>query len=362
MEASIISALNEFDYDKVENLARDIITTPIESFAKTSLQLLIVCDDEETFPYMVDVLQNINPYKELHIVNIVTTWTLNRIVAEYARKYLPELTHLELIDQWITYPGGYFDNIGIACDIYISVYGPIGDVVMKTMLDETIKGNKYDFYNVLFGLYSRTSNYANVPNWIDDRTTTDKELESKMELLGDSKLDDVLLSKQIHEQLHNYIDESQQELLDIIHELDDNAKDTLSTLVLSDSDKLTSYFGPSNPFPLHLHDPIQERMFLCNVYIPDLDVEDEPIERDNDYYHWFDGSCDECGQRIRSYHHCLRLPMLTGGWMGCFCSWKCLEDRVMEYKTDEDNITDITIQDLVVKIKDEIEKKLIYDR
>lgn len=349
MIQSIIDALNEFDYDTVERLSNDINTTPIESFANTALQLLIVCDDEETFPYMVDILQNINTHNGLHIINIVTTWTLNRQIVEYTRRYLPELTHLELIDQWITYPGAYFDNIGIACDIYVSVYGPIGETVMKTMLDETLNGNKYDFYNILFGLYTRTSKYAPIPSWIAERTTTEKELNIKMQLLGKNKLDDVALSKQLHSQLQSYIDEDQQDLLSIIEDLDQNAKDTLSSLVLSDIDELTSFFGPINPFPTSLHDPIQERMLLCNVYSPYVDDEDEDVT----YGDWFDGSCDECGQRIREAHHCLRMPQETGGWLGCFCSWKCLQDRAGN---------NINLEDLIGKIKDEIEKKLIYDR
>lgn len=366
---NIINALNEYDYDTVEKLAVDIRTTPIESFAHTSLQLLIVCDDEENFPYMIDILQNLNPYTGLHIVNIVTTWTQNRQVVEYTRKYLPELTHLELIDQWITYSGAYFDNIGIACDIYISVYGPISESVMKTMLQDTINANKYDFYEVLFGLYSRSSNYAPIPNWIDDRMTTDKELEDKLQLLDKTlNVNDDILAKHLYDELHVYVEESKDDMVNIISKLDKNSKDTLKTLITGNDDNLTPFFGPSNPFPTYLHDPIQERMFLCNVYIPDVDVEDEPLIMDQDLHDWFDGSCDECGQRIRSYHHCLRLPMLTGGWMGCFCSWKCLQDRADEYKIkgedeiDISNPLNVTIQDLVTKIKDEIEKRLIYDR
>lgn len=371
---NIINALNEDDYDTVEDLARNIITTPIEEFAKTMLQLLLVCDDDERFPYMVDVLSVNNPYTQLHVINIVTTWTFNREIVEYAKKYLPELTHLEMIDQWITYPGAYFDNIGIACNIYMSVYGPISDSVMKTMLEDAINANKYDFYNALFSLYSSTSSYAPIPNWIDDRMTTDEELSSKQLLLGKNKLDDTDLSKQLYDKLHMYIGESKTDILNILHGLDDDSKETLTTLLLSDEGddehnhhihdgNITSYFGPSNPFPTYMHDPIQERMFLCNVYIPDVDVEDEPVEQMSQY-DWFTGSCDECGQRIRSYHHCLRLPMLTGGWMGCFCSWKCIQDREDSFETngDEEDPLKVTIQDLIVKIKDEIEKKRIYDR
>lgn len=331
----IIIALRDFDYDTVELLIQQLNTTPIETFATTSLGILLTCDDE-SFPYVTELLEFINPYDNLHILNIVATFTLNREIVEYTKRYMEDLSHLEFITQWVEYSGGYFDNVGMVCDIYMSVYGPLSSTVMKSLLDDILKRDKYDFYNAMFGFYTRTSDYAPTPNWIDQRMTTDKELEENMELLGKiDPVDDRILAKD----LYQYVEEGQEDLLKIISGLDDNKKDSLKSLIYGQDENLTSFFGPSNPYPPFLHDPKQERMFLCTMY---LDEDDET---------WFDGSCDECGNRIRKEHHCLRMPLETGGWDGCFCSWKCLENRATENEMD-----------LIVKIKDDIQKSLIYDR
>lgn len=43
---------------------------------------------------------------------------------------------------------------------------------------------------------------------------------------------------------------------------------------------------------------------------------------------WFTGYCQECDLRIRAYFHAVREPNLTGGWMGCFCSWDCVRKKI----------------------------------
>lgn len=45
---------------------------------------------------------------------------------------------------------------------------------------------------------------------------------------------------------------------------------------------------------------------------------------------WFTGNCDFCHRLIRSRSHCLRLPIITGGWEGCFCSFNCIKSHIEE--------------------------------
>lgn len=61
------------------------------------------------------------------------------------------------------------------------------------------------------------------------------------------------------------------------------------------------------------------------------EVIDEDIDEDErfDLVEWFRGSCDKCLKKIREKHHAVRMPLVGGGWIGCYCSWKCVRDDVV---------------------------------
>lgn len=42
---------------------------------------------------------------------------------------------------------------------------------------------------------------------------------------------------------------------------------------------------------------------------------------------WFSGMCMVCGIKIRNKSYAVRYPLEQGGWFGCFCSFKCIEDN-----------------------------------
>jgi len=340
MNKRIIAAIEEADYDTVEELIVKLPVSPVENFTKLCLNILMSLDDGETFTYIVDILERINPYDQVHVLNLIITFTSNIDLTRSMKYYMPEITHISFIDEWITYDGSYFDNIGVACDLYLTVYGPINDETMKAMLEDIKKRSKFDFYDVMFGFYTRTSGFAERPSWIDLRPTNDEELEMKMEELGHVEINKDDLVDIVFNELDGYIAESRNEILGILDNLDEAGQNTVQGIVASDD--MTSFFGPSNPFPLSMYDPIQERMLLCNVYDADEEGED---------YDWFGGACEVCGMRIKHRHYALRMPELSGGWSGCYCSWKCVTSRA----NDEEGV-------LLVKIKDELEKKPIFDR
>lgn len=104
-------------------------------------------------------------------------------------------------------------------------------------------------------------------------------------------------------------------------------------------------YGPCNPYPdMNFAEMTDEngipdanlvyggaRMFIDNSREYDYD-------NDIDQEEWFTGHCLQCSLRIRAYFHAVRQPHLSGGWYGCFCSWKCVRDYL---ETDfEDEETD----------------------
>jgi hypothetical protein len=67
------------------------------------------------------------------------------------------------------------------------------------------------------------------------------------------------------------------------------------------------------------------RMFLCNEF-EDTDYDGDEIDcmsRDDQFRDWFRGKCQECKCKIGKKHHAVRLPLLRGGWKGCYCSFEC---------------------------------------
>lgn len=73
------------------------------------------------------------------------------------------------------------------------------------------------------------------------------------------------------------------------------------------------------------------RMLLCNEFEATMDGEDIDLMADYDLIgerSWFTGQCqyEECKtHKIQAHHYALRLPLMYGGWKGCYCSFKCLE-------------------------------------
>ena len=52
---------------------------------------------------------------------------------------------------------------------------------------------------------------------------------------------------------------------------------------------------------------------------------------------WYNGRCDHCSISIRDRSHALRMPTKEGGWFGCFCSFKCLEEGI-PFRDEDINI------------------------
>lgn len=73
------------------------------------------------------------------------------------------------------------------------------------------------------------------------------------------------------------------------------------------------------------------RMLLCTEYETrdDIGQEVDPFldfDLYPDEYGWFRGTCDRCDLIIDRPHYAVRAPLNHGGWSGCYCSWKCVED------------------------------------
>lgn len=95
-------------------------------------------------------------------------------------------------------------------------------------------------------------------------------------------------------------------------------------------------FGPSNSFKKRncVSDPEKEgpcRMLECRCIKKDV------YETEDDGVDWFTGRCEQCLYKIRDRSHAIRMPLVDGGWDGCFCGFKCLETGI-PFRTHEINL------------------------
>ena len=106
-----------------------------------------------------------------------------------------------------------------------------------------------------------------------------------------------------------------------------------------DDRPLFQEYGPVNtiytlqPYHIDNDNPCTKhggcRMLLCNEFEQsDHDIMDDDFQID-----WFRGKCDKCQKPIGRPHYAIREPLLQGGFMGCYCSFACLESIADNPKT-----------------------------
>jgi hypothetical protein len=94
---------------------------------------------------------------------------------------------------------------------------------------------------------------------------------------------------------------------------------------MRESDDLFRLFGPSFP-----------------VIGMDLTEDTECTQ----WTFWFRRSCDQCSQTILRKQYAVRRPMMDGGWVGCYCSWNCVEDNILMRTT-------VDVEEAIMKEKKE---------
>lgn len=71
------------------------------------------------------------------------------------------------------------------------------------------------------------------------------------------------------------------------------------------------------------------RMFLCREFECCYE-ENASLSEDDELADWFTGCCCICLKRIKSRYHCLRLPLVHGGWRGCYCPGDCIKKDIKD--------------------------------
>ena len=130
-------------------------------------------------------------------------------------------------------------------------------------------------------------------------------------------------------------------------------KDDIETIISKtlDNSSIEDFrqFGPINPIEgfdcIGRQGPC--RMFTCTCREDDEEnLESGLAKQSADIYPgslqalWFVGHCEICQKTIKNYRYAIRLPVVGGGFIGCFCSVECLYKTELPLNPDNDELID----------------------
>lgn len=126
--------------------------------------------------------------------------------------------------------------------------------------------------------------------------------------------------------------------------------------------KMTEYnrlIGPRNVEEDGWYDDYEHPCYKYGGHAMLLCICNEDTPEDSDEYaiDWFLGYCIRCKRRFASRVHAIRRPILTGGWVGCFCV-DCVDDPSIRFEAEREAL-DLLELSKFVQI---LERDKIYNR
>ena len=268
----------------------------------------------------------------------------------------------------------------------INIFGTssITQSSLKELLDKAQDQENGKFIPLLLEIKSKISDFLPKPNWV---SSSSKENKTETELLDQAdKIAVNMLTKKVQilpiddavefltaglnrqgistEEMEEATDSIRQLYAGLtnaqrINLLSDGEK-TKDIYYLHDDTQLFRILGPTNMLiGVNLaedHECCRYggcRMMLCRCFERyDEDI-DEDVVDESDEVDWFTGICLECGNNIRHRWYACRRPMISGGWSGCYCSWKCVSEASTDMlqlnliKINEANMNSIGIEDRI---------------
>lgn len=284
--------------------------------------------------------EKIQILSKLFLINQINLPTLAFVILSHK-----DFTYVELMDDLIAEDSS--PEIITACNKADQIFGPQPYETYKIIHEHAyeLDNERVDEYAI--ERMEEHAPYAPLPSWVknftnqplvseDDLMKEVEETEVPFEVPTDEEAVELLtkglgylgISVGDLDRAKEYLLEklsvsTRQEKIEMLKPVMENQANT----ILSSDNRLYQIFGPSNPLvdqDLTLNTPSSKyggcRMFLCDVF--DYNDEFDYVED------WYSGICENCHLKIRHRWHALRRPRPHGGWVGSFCSWKCVRESV----------------------------------
>lgn len=372
--------------DDADNLGRMLKLIPLETLTTEKTddlleQLLSVASEFDRKDQALTIFQEwLRVYPEYAqqrfplISTLFTNFRFGTELLQFCVSLFPDYTYIELMDDLIRSDASY--DVPRACRIGIEVFGEQSPQTYVDLLD-LAKDTNDRVADFMEDKVRENAEYADVPTWIKDyrassassSTSSNINISSLLPLPFSSSSrsgsqEPLPLEKDLKPPPEPQINTTNLPVPDIetavnlltegltnigitIEDIE-YSKQVLRTRLLSstlqeraellqpvmqlqvDTDKqddptLFRILGPSNPLVGSDLDEMEYggcRMFTCSVF--DYNEDTGFTE------YWFTGSCFQCLRKIRYYWHAVRQPRQMGGWIGCYCSWMCVRNRIRE--------------------------------
>jgi hypothetical protein len=286
-------------------------------------------------------------------------------VLSFLIRIFPEITFLNVLQELADNDSS--DLIESACyradRLFVNIPNEDYKVLYLYVLNQAIElGNSnYRVKEFLIDRLKQTSDFAPIPKWVKNyhiptwndkkilgRLPYDIELEipqtpqlnyelptpeealllmtGGMEYTG---LEKNVLSDIKKLMIDKYKDSSTDEKIAMV----EKSMNTQDQLLATNNPTLFKLYGPNHPEYDSILDPLGNhcqryggcRMHLCQKY---QDITESETLIENQY--WFTNSCEFCYLGIRKVCHAVRRPLENGGWVGCYCSWKCVRESLSD--------------------------------
>jgi hypothetical protein len=271
-------------------------------------------------------------------------------------KSYPDITFGELMDYLIISNVGYSSLL--AANRLVEIYRPTSSMISE-LIEECLHVDNTYMYNFLINFADKEE--APIPKWmiLKDPIPDMKDIKlpslinPTFDLTNIRKVIDIILDSMEYSGL---VVDNTGAIKSILSFMLSNlsVQDRITVLSryitteslksLQDDTEIYQLLGPANPFTDSSMSQLTyggSRMFISNEFDYDDDMET--------IVDWYTGRCQVCLRKINSRFRALRLPRPHGGWIGCYCSFDCVNTALTDKEEREDRpdlVTRAMVKDL----------------
>lgn len=312
-------------------------------------------------------------------ISFFSTLFLHPLFSDQLLRFLSivfkDTTAQEILSEIIFYDPGSMTIQ--ACAKVISAYGEQSRDVYNNLLHEADDYDNHEVYNFLIAKLEQTAEYVQTPEWVKNFTSHEvpkvseikiakskpvefdiPDIETAVNLLTDGLKTEGIAFEDLEEAQtavrRFWSIATYKEKVELIKPV----MNKISLASLQDDIELFRILGPANPQLNASENELEYggwRMFISNIFDIDYDT-DQSVD-------WFRGACDHCHLKIRYYWYALRIPQVNGGWSGCYCSFDCLREGLVEQEIREnDGVPDLLTTQMIELLEDQIYERGIQER